>query len=146
MGNISSTDDTLIIGIVGGVVAFITIIIIAICICRLRWSNQMNEARMAAVASSIHEASMIRPASAYSGKMNHDLYVSSYNGSTLGRGNASIPATPVQMMPYMQPMHVMHAMGPAPPPPPPSQQLYGYYDGSPLPVYVGCPSDNKLDR
>lgn len=150
MGGISSTDDTLIIGIVGGVVAFIAIIVIAICICRLRWSSQMNEARMAAMAaSSIHEASMIRPASAYSGKINHDLYVSSYNGSTLGRGggNASLSATPVQMMPYVQPMHVMHAMGPSPPPPPSaSQQLYRYYDGSPLPVYVGCPPENKLDR
>ncbi|XP_032681328.1 protein artichoke [Odontomachus brunneus] len=143
MGNMSSTDDTLIIGIVGGVVAFIAIIVIVICICRLRWSSQMNEARMAAVASSIHEASMIRPASAYSGKINHDLYVGSYNGSTLGRGNGSVPATPVQMMPYVQPMHVMHTMGP---PPPPSQQIYGYYDNSPLPVYVGCPSESKLDR
>lgn len=139
MNNISSTDDTLIIGIVGGVVAFIAIIVIVICICRLRWSSQMNEARMAAVASSIHEASMIRPGSAYSGKINHDLYVGSYNGSTLGRGNGT--ATPVQMMPYVQPMHVMHAMGP-----PPSQQIYGYYDNSSLPVYVGCPSESKMDR
>ncbi|XP_014468508.1 PREDICTED: chaoptin [Dinoponera quadriceps] len=143
MSNMSSTDDTLIIGIVGGVVAFIAIIIIVICICRLRWSSQMNEVRMAAVASSIHEASMIRPASAYSGKINHELYMGSYNGSTLGRGNTSIPATPVQMMPYVQTMHVMHTMGS---PPPPSQQIYGYYDNPPLPIYVGCPSENKLDR
>lgn len=145
MGSISSTDDTLIIGIVGGVVAFIAIIVIAICICRLRWSSQMNEARMAAMAaaSSIHEASMIRPTSAYSGKINpHDLYVSSYNGSTLGRaGNGS--ATPVQMMPYVQPMHAMHPMSPPPPPPPSSQQIYGYYDTSPFSVYV---TENKLDR
>jgi len=144
MNNISSTDDTLIIGIVGGVVAFIAIIVIAICICRLRWSNQMTEARMAAMAaSSIHEASMIRPASAYSGKLNpHDVYMNSYNGSTLGRGgNGSMsPATPVQMMPYVQPMHAMHAMGL---PPPPSSQLYGYYDTSPFSVYV---TENKLDR
>jgi len=141
-----SSDDTLIIGIVGSVVAFIAIIVIAICICRLRWSSQMQEARMAAMAtSSIHEASMIRPASAYSGKINpHDLYVSSYNGSTLGRGgNGSLPpATPVQMLPYVQPMHVMHAMGP-PPPPSSSSQIYGYYDGTPLPVYV---AENKMDR
>ncbi|XP_071573008.1 uncharacterized protein [Temnothorax nylanderi] len=77
LSNISNTDDTLIIGIVGSVVAFIAIIIITICICRLRWSNQMQEARIAAMAaSSIHEASMIRPASAYSGKINpHDLYI-----------------------------------------------------------------------
>lgn len=147
MGNISSTDDTLIIGIVGGVVAFIVIIIIVICICRLRWSNQMNEARMAAVASSIHEASMIRPPSGYSGKINHDLYMGSYNGSTLGRGNgivgSSMPATPVQMMPYVQPMQLMHTMGP---PPPPSQQLYGYYDNTGLPMYVSCPSEKQLDR
>ncbi|KAI4502908.1 hypothetical protein M0802_001952 [Mischocyttarus mexicanus] len=123
VGNVSSTDDTLIIGIVGGVVAFIAIIVIVICICRLKWSTQMNEARMTAVASSIHEASMIRPASAYSGKINHDAYVGSYNGSTLGRGNgvhgSSVPTTPVQMMPYVQPVHVMHPFVPPP-------QVQGY--------------------
>nr|XP_050859212.1 protein artichoke isoform X1 [Vespula vulgaris] len=147
VGNVSSTDDTLIIGIVGGVVAFIAIIVIVICICRLKWSTQMNEARMTAVASSIHEASMIRPASAYSGKINHDVYVGSYNGSTLGRGNgvhgSSVPTTPVQMMPYVQPVHVMH---PFAPPPQVSQPLYGYYDNPPVPMYVTCPSENKFDR
>lgn len=144
MSNISSTDDTLIIGIVGSVVAFIAIIIITICICRLRWSNQMQEARIAAMtASSIHETSMIRPTSAYSGKINpQDLYVSSYNGSTLGRGgNNSIPSTaPMQMMPYMQSIQMVHAINP---PPPTSQQIYGYYDNPSLPVYV---TENKLDR
>ncbi|TGZ53903.1 Chaoptin [Temnothorax longispinosus] len=135
LSNISNTDDTLIIGIVGSVVAFIAIIIITICICRLRWSNQMQEARIAAMAaSSIHEASMIRPASAYSGKINpHDLYVSSYNGSTLERGGNTNPsATPVQMMPYVQPIHMMHAMSSLSPS---SQQIYGYYDNPSLPVY-----------
>lgn len=140
MSNSSSTDDTLIIGIVGSVVVFIAIIIIAICICRLRWSNQMQEARIAAVAaSSIHEASMIRPASAYSSKINsHDFYVS----STLERGgNNSIPsATPVQMMPYMQPIHMMHAISS---PPLSSQQICGYYDNPSLSVYV---TENKLNR
>lgn len=144
MSNISSTDDTMIIGIVGSVVAFIAIIIIIICICRLRWSNQMQEARIAAMAaSSIHEASMIRPASAYSGKMNpHDLYIGSYNGSTLGRGgnNSIPPATSVQMMSYVQPMHVMHTINTSPSS---SQQIYGYYDNSSLPMYV---TENKLDR
>lgn len=144
MSNISSTDDTLIIGIVGSVVAFIAIIIITICICRLRWSNQMQEARIAAItASSIHETSMIRPTSAYSGKINpHDLYVNSYNGSTLGRdGNNSIPSpAPMQMMPYVQPLHMVHAMNPSLPS---SQQIYGYYDNPPLPVYI---TENKLDR
>ncbi|XP_071645952.1 uncharacterized protein [Temnothorax longispinosus] len=143
LSNISNTDDTLIIGIVGSVVAFIAIIIITICICRLRWSNQMQEARIAAMAaSSIHEASMIRPASAYSGKINpHDLYVSSYNGSTLERGGNTNPsATPVQMMPYVQPIHMMHAMSSLSPS---SQQIYGYYDNPSLPVYV---TENKLDR
>ncbi|XP_020291799.1 protein artichoke-like isoform X2 [Pseudomyrmex gracilis] len=145
MSNISSTEDTLIIGIVGGVVAFIAIIVIAICICRLRWSSQMQEARLAAMtASSIHEASMIRPMSAYSGKINpHEaVYMGSYNGSTLGRGGNSIPpVTPVQIMPYVQPMHVMHAMGSSPPPS--VQQIYGYHENSPLPMYA---RDNKLDR
>lgn len=144
ISNISSTDDTMIIGIVGSVVAFIAIIIITICICRLRWSNQMQEARNAAMAaSSIHEASMIRPASAYSGKMNpHDLYIGSYNGSTLGHGgnNSIPPATSVQMMPYVQPMHVMHTINTTSPS---SQQIYGYYDNSSLPMYV---TENKLDR
>ena len=145
--NSAGTDDTLIIGIVGGVVAFIAIVIIIICICRLRWSNQMNEARMAAaMASSIHEASMIRPASvAYSGKMgNQELYVASYNGSTLGHGNGahaglSVPTTPVPMMPFVQPMHMVQG-------PVPHQPVYGYYDNSHLPMYVTCPSENKFDR
>jgi len=104
----------------------------------------MQEARIAAMAaSSIHEASMIRPASAYSGKINsHDLYINSYNGSTLGRGgnNSIPPATSVQMMPYVQPIHMMHAMNPSPPS---SQQIYGYYDNPSPPVYI---TENKLDR
>ncbi|XP_066598350.1 protein artichoke-like [Prorops nasuta] len=152
VGSISGTDDTLIIGIVGGVVAFIAIIVIVICICRLRWSNlQANEAQMAAVTSSIHDASMMRPASAYSGKINHDIYVGSYNGSTLDRGNAmmapSHPATPIQMMPYVHPMHLVHSLTPPPQgAPPPTQPIYGYFENSSLPVYVTCPSENKFDR
>ncbi|XP_012286845.1 chaoptin isoform X2 [Orussus abietinus] len=145
MGTSTGTDDTLIIGIVGGVVAFIAIVVIIICICRLRWSSQVNEARMAAMASSIHEAS-IRPGSTYSGKMNQELYMGSYNGSTLGNGNAlvgsNMPATPVQMLPFVPQMHMMPAMHP----PPPSQHMYGYYDSSPLPMYVTCPTENKFDR
>ena len=145
--NSAGTDDTLIIGIVGGVVAFIAIVIIIICICRLRWSSQMNEAHMAAaMASSIHEASMIRPASvAYSGKMpNQELYVGSYNGSTLGHGNGahpglSVPTTPVPIMNFVQPMQMVQGhMQPQP--------IYGYYDNPPLPMYVTCPSENKFDR
>ncbi|XP_076174850.1 uncharacterized protein LOC143150461 [Ptiloglossa arizonensis] len=159
VGSTSGTDDTLIIGIVGGVVALTAIIVIVICICRLRWSSRAEEARMAAVASSIREASMIRPASTYSGKINHDLYVGSYNGSTLDRGNGavapSIPTPPVQIMPFVQPMHLMHTLlTPTPmhqPQPQPqsqlqSQQFYGYCDGSSLPVYVACSTDTKCDR
>ncbi|XP_054003732.1 protein artichoke [Hylaeus anthracinus] len=156
VGTASGTDDTLIIGIVGGVVALTAIIVIVICICRLRWSSRAEEARMTAVASSIREASMIRPPSAYSGKINHDLYVGSYNGSTLDRGNGaqSIPTPPVQIMPFVQPMHLMHTLLT------PtqmqsqaqqqsqlqSQQFYGYCDGSSLPVYVACSTDTKCDR
>ncbi|XP_076239113.1 uncharacterized protein LOC143182166 [Calliopsis andreniformis] len=161
IGNGSGTDDTLIIGIVGGVVALIAIIVIVICICRLRWSGRIDQARMpATTAASIHEASIIRPASAYSGKMNHDLYVGSYNGSTLDRGNApinsSIPTTPVQMMPLVQPMHLMHTLLTPTPlhqlqsqlqsqlqPHSQSQQIYGYCDSSSLPMYVACSTDNK---
>lgn len=149
LGSPTSTDDTLIIGIVGGVVAFIAIVIIVVCICRLRWSNQESEARMAAIASSIHEASMIRPGSAYSGKMNQDLYIS-YNGSTLGHGNgmipSTVPASPIPMMPpYVQQMHIVpahnvHHTNSATP-----QPIYGYYDNS-LPMYMTCTSDSKFDR
>lgn len=145
--NSAGTDDTLIISIVGGVVAFIAIVIIIICICRLRWSSQMNDAHMAAaMASSIHEASMIRPGSvAYSGKMgNQELYVGSYNGSTLGHGNGthpglSVPTTPVPMLPFVQPMQMVQS-------PVPPQPIYGYYDNQPLSMYVTCPSENKFDR
>lgn len=156
IGNGSSgTDDTLIIGIVGGVVALIAIIIIVVCICRLRWSARIDETRMAATAAaSIREASIIRPASAYSGKMNHDLYVGSYNGSTPDRGNGpvvpSIPTTPVQMMPLAQPMHLMHTLLTPTPLHPhsqsQSQQIYGYCDGTSLPMYVACSTDTKCDR
>ena len=98
----------------------------------------------AAMASSIHEASMIRPASAYSGKLNQDLYVSTYNGSTLGHNAAnSLSATPVQMMPFVQTMPMVHPMHQSSTTP---QPIYGYYDNSPVPIYVTCPSENKFDR
>lgn len=140
----SMTDDTLIIGIIGGVVAFITIIIIIICICRLRWGSDVNDARMAAMASSIHDPSMVRPGSVYSGKINHDAYVGSYPSSTLGHGNGGNGHnTPVQMMPYVQPMHVVHPVhgtGPSP------QPIYGYYgDNGPVPMYM-CATDDKFNR
>ncbi|XP_076297581.1 uncharacterized protein LOC143217323 [Lasioglossum baleicum] len=161
VGNGSGTDDTLIIGIVGGVVALIAIIVIVVCICRLRWSSRMDEARMA--AASIQDASMLRPGSAYSGKINHDLYVGSYNGSTLDRGNGVLPlhpsiqTPPIQMMPFVQPMHLMHTLltpgaqqqqQPQTMAQPQSQQFYGYCDsgGAALPLYVACPTDTKCDR
>uniref|UniRef100_A0A0C9RAE7 Chp_0 protein n=1 Tax=Fopius arisanus TaxID=64838 RepID=A0A0C9RAE7_9HYME len=137
----SSTDDTLIIGIVGGVVAFIAIVVIIICICRMRWSGQTNDARMAAMASSIHDANTVmRPGSVYSGKMNHEGFVGSYNGSTLGQGNGSV--TPVHMMPFVQPMHVVHSMHGTPP-----QPIYGYYggDSAPVSMYM-CAPDDKFAR
>ncbi|KAL6268344.1 hypothetical protein P5V15_001475 [Pogonomyrmex californicus] len=89
--------------------------------------------------SSIHEASIIRPASAYSGKINpHDLYITSSNGSTLGHGgNNSIPPAFIQMMPYVQPIH--SGINPSLPS---SQQLYEYYDNSSLPIVM----ENKLDK
>ncbi|XP_012138324.1 uncharacterized protein LOC100882867 isoform X1 [Megachile rotundata] len=159
--NASGTDDTLIIGIVGGVVAFIALIVLVICVCRVRWSGRIEQARLAALAtSSIPDASMIRPASTYSGKINHDIYVGSYNGSTLDRGNGTIvPATPapVQMMPYLQPpIHLVHTLLPAsqshshPQPQSQSQlqaqQFYGYCDTPSLPMYIACPTDTKCDR
>ncbi|XP_033327169.2 uncharacterized protein LOC117220870 [Megalopta genalis] len=174
VGNGSGTDDTLIIGIVVGVVALIAIIVIVVCICRLRWSSRMDEARM--TAASIQDASMIRPCSVYSGKINHDLYVGSYNGSTLDRGNGvpplppSISTPPIQMMPFVQPMHLMHTLlTPTPQsqsqsqlqlqsqtqpqtqpqsglPQSRSQQFYGYCDGAALPLYVACPTDANCDR
>ncbi|XP_076655058.1 uncharacterized protein LOC143360254 [Halictus rubicundus] len=162
VGNGSGTDDTLIIGIVGGVVALIAIIVIVVCICRLRWSSRMDEARM--TAASIQDASMLRPGSAYSGKINHDLYVGSYNGSTLDRGNGvpplhpSISTPPIQMMPFVQPMHLMHTLltpgaqqqqQPQSVAQPQSQQFYGYCDGgggAALPLYIACPTDTKCDR
>lgn len=137
----STTDDTLIIAIVGGVVAFIAIVIIIICICRMRWSAQASDTRMAAMASSIHDATVIRPGSVYSGKMNHEAFVNAYNGSILGHGgNGS--ATPVQMMPFVQPMHVVHQMHGTPP-----QPIYGYYGGdtAPVPMYM-CAPDDKFTR
>lgn len=142
----SSTDDTLIIGIVGGVVAFIAIVIIIICICRLKWSNQVNEQRMATMASSIHDASVLRPGSVYSGKINHEAYVGSYNGSTLGHhgnnGHTGGLNTPVQMMPYMQPMHVVHPVHGTSP-----QAIYGYYgENPPVPMYMCAPPDDKFNR
>ena len=143
----TGTDDVMIIGIVAGIVAFtIIVIVIVICICKL--SNHSNETRMAAMASSIHEASVIRPGSAYSVKMNHEAYVGSFNGSTLGHGNmheASMPNTPVQMMPYVQPMHMIHQVHPSQAG---NQPMYGYYDNSnqPLPMYMTCAPDKKFDR
>ncbi|XP_046492704.1 chaoptin isoform X1 [Neodiprion pinetum] len=147
--NTTTTDDTLVIGIVGGVFAIVAIVVILICICRLRWSNQVNEARMAAMASSIHEASVIRPGSTYSGKANQDLYMGSYNGSVLGHGNnmsgisGSPVHTPLPMMPMVQPMHMMQPMHR-----PMSQPIYGYYENPNLPVYMTYSSDreNKFDR
>ncbi|XP_029034118.2 protein artichoke [Osmia bicornis bicornis] len=158
--NASGTDDTLIIGIVGGVVAFIAFIVLVICVCRFKWSGRIEQARLAALAtSSIPDVSMIRgAASTYSGKINHDIYVGSYNGSTLDRGNGPIvppvPTTPVQMMPYVQPpIHLVHTLLP---PTPQShshsqsqlqaQQFYGYCDAPSLPMYIACPTDTKCDR
>lgn len=143
----ATTDDTLVIGIVGGVFAVIAIVVILICICRLRWSNHVNEARMAAMASSIHEASVIRPGSTYSGKANQDIYMGSYNGSVLGHGNnmsgisGSPVHTPLPMMPIVQPMHMMQTMHR-----PMTQPIYGYYDNPNLPVYMTYSSENKFDR
>lgn len=149
MSNTSSTDDTFIISIIGGVVAFIAIIISVICICRLRWSNQIQEERMTTIGASIipeesmiPETSIIRPTSAYSNKINHhDLYIGMYNNSTLERsGNSSmLLTTPVQMMSYTQPIHMMHAMNP----PASSLSTQQIYDNPPLPIYV---MENKIDR
>ncbi|KOC68948.1 Chaoptin [Habropoda laboriosa] len=164
--NISGTDDTLIIGIVAGVVAFIALIVIVICVCRFRWSGRVDETRRfaaAIAASTIPDASVIRPASAYSGKINHDAYLGSYNGgSTLDRGNTAMPATsmpttPVQIMPFLQPpIHLMHTLVPPVSAHPHShsqsqaqlQQFYGYCEGSSLPIYVTCSTtqDTKCDR
>lgn len=139
MGN--STDDTLIIGIFGGVVAFIAIVVMVVCICRLRWAGR--DAQMAAIASSIREPSM-----SYSGKMNQEMYMSTpYNGTmTLqSSGNGQTGGAPMPMvMSFMQPVQMMH---PASIPPSNSPQpIYGYYDTPPLPVYVPCPSENKFER
>ncbi|XP_070166621.1 protein artichoke isoform X1 [Polyergus mexicanus] len=152
MGNISNTDDTLIISIIGGVVAFIAIIVITICICRLRWNSQMQETRITTMGTSaipeesmIPESSIIRPTSAYSGKVNHhDLYIGSYNSSTLERGsNGSVLlTTPVQMIPYTQSIHMMHTMNPSSPSLS-TQQVYEYYDNSPLPIYI---TESKIDK
>ncbi|XP_072745810.1 uncharacterized protein [Anoplolepis gracilipes] len=151
MSNISNTDDTLIISIIGSIVAFIMIIIIAICICRLRWNSQMQETRMTMGTSIIPEESMIpdtsiiRPTSTYSGKLNHhDLYIGSYNSSTLERGSngSMLLTTPVQMMPYTQSIHMMHTMNPSSPSLSP-QQIYEYYDNPSLPIYV---TESKIDR
>ncbi|XP_029175127.1 protein artichoke [Nylanderia fulva] len=149
MSNTSSTDDTLIISIIGGVVAFIAVIISVICICRLRWSSQMQEARMTTIGTSIipeesmiPETSIIRPTSAYSNKINHhDLYIGLYNNSTLERsGNSSmLLTTPVQMMPFAQPIHMMHAMNPSSS----SLSTQQIYDNPPLPIYV---IENKIER
>lgn len=90
MNGNSSTDDTLIIGIAGGVVALIVMVIIIMCICRLRWGSQASDAHMAAIASSIREPSMIRPPSTYSGKMNQELYMGSpYNGTMTLQSHAN---------------------------------------------------------
>ncbi|KAF7991264.1 hypothetical protein HCN44_002826 [Aphidius gifuensis] len=134
----SMTDDTLIIGIVGGVVAFIAIIIIVICICRLKWSTDINDTHMAAIAASgMHDPSMIRSASIYSGKIPHDVYGGSYPSSTLGHANQQNGHNiPVQMMPYIQPMHVLHST--------PPQQIY-YGENGPVPMYM-CTQDDKFNR
>ncbi|OXU20991.1 hypothetical protein TSAR_016495 [Trichomalopsis sarcophagae] len=138
IGALSGTDDTLIIGIVGGVVAFIAIVVIIICICRLRWSNQVNEACMQnAIASSIHE-SMLRPASSYGGKLNQDIYMNTYNRSTLGHNSSGAPM-PVPMLPIVQQLPIIST-------PPGMQPIYGYYDSSPVPMYVQTPTDNKYDK
>lgn len=158
-GSSAGTDDTLIIGIVAGVVAFIALIVTIICVCRFRWSSdRIDQTRLAVAAatSSIPDASMVRPASAYSGKINHELYLGSYNESTLDRGNttmaSSIPTIPHQIMPLVQPpMHLMHTLLTPTQTQSQSQsqlqtqQFYGYCDGS-LPVYIACSTDTKCDR
>ncbi|XP_012268471.2 chaoptin isoform X2 [Athalia rosae] len=143
----TTTDDTLVIGIVGGVFAFIAIVVIIICICRLRWSNHVNGARMAAMASSIHEASVVRPGSTYSGKANQEIYMGSYNGSMLGHGNnmsaisGSPIHTPLPMMPFVQPMRIIQPMHrPIP------QPVYGYYENPNVPIYMTYASEDKFDR
>lgn len=102
----------------------------------------MNEACMQnAIASSIHE-SMLRPASSYGGKLNQDIYVNSYNRSTLGHNNGGgqvIPATAMTMLPIMQQYSMMSTS-------PGMQPIYGYYDGSPVPMYMQNPTDNKYEK
>ncbi|XP_057338990.1 protein artichoke-like [Microplitis mediator] len=140
----TTTDDTLIIAIVGAVVVIILITLIIICMCWLKCCRPVNDARMTTMASSIHDASVLRPGSVYSGKINHEAYVgSTYNGSTLGHGNGHTgPNTPVQILPYVQPMHVMHPVHASTP----QQPIYGYYgENPPLPLYV-CASDDKFNR
>ena len=143
MGIPNTTDDTLIIMIVGGVVTVIAIIVIIICIFRLRSSNQHEENVHAAMASNLHEASMLRPPSTYSGKINQDHYMNTFNGSTLGHTNntailpaASLSPTSMQMLPFVQALPMIHSAT--------SQQIYGYYENS-VPMYV-TNTDSKLDR
>ncbi|OAD57105.1 Chaoptin, partial [Eufriesea mexicana] len=155
VGSSASTDDTLIIGIVGGVVAFIAVIVIVICVCRFKWfSDRIDQTRLAVATgtSSIPDTSMIRPASAYSGKISHEFYLGSYNESTLDRRNTaiapSIPTTSPPIMPLVQPpMHLMHTLLTPMPTQTQSQlqtqQFYGYCDGTSLPIYIACSTDIK---
>ncbi|KMQ85231.1 slit 1-like protein [Lasius niger] len=93
--------------------------------------------------SMMPETSIIRPTSAYSSKINHhDLYIGLYNNnSTLERGGngSMLLTTPVQMMPYTQSIHMMHAMNPSSS----SLSTQQIYDNPPLPIYV---MENKIDR
>lgn len=112
----------------------------------------MQETRMTTIGASIipeesmiPETSIMRPTNSYSGKINHhDLYVGSYNSSTLERGsNGSVLlTTPVQMMPYTQSIHMMHTINPSSPSLS-TQQIYEYYDNPPFPMYV---TESKIDK
>ncbi|CAD6228677.1 GSCOCG00006494001-RA-CDS [Cotesia congregata] len=144
----SMTSDDTLIYVIAGVVIFIVLIvaIIIFSMCWAKCSRQGGDPRMTTMASSIHDASVLRPGSVYSGKINHEAYVgSTYNGSTLGHGNTlghTGHNTPVQILPYVQPMHVMHPVHASTP----QQPIYGYYGENPhLPLYV-CASDDKFNR
>ncbi|XP_014211526.1 insulin-like growth factor-binding protein complex acid labile subunit [Copidosoma floridanum] len=143
-GIAGSADDFLIIGIILAVVLLVLIVAATICVYRIRRNSHV---RAAAMASSMHDASMLRPASSNfgGGKLNHQdcVYVNSYNGSTLMRHHTSgsnatnaTSASPVQMLPLVQPLPIIHST-------PNSQSMYGYYDNV-TPFYV-ISTDNKWD-
>ncbi|KAJ8675167.1 hypothetical protein QAD02_010953 [Eretmocerus hayati] len=135
VGQAMFADDTLVIGIVCGVIAFLAILIICVCICRLRWSD---DAAMAAA----YDASMLRPGSAHSGKLaGHEIYVNPYAGSSLAGGagqhsNGGTLMSGAHMLPLVQPLPLAV--------PPPS--MYGYYDGSPQSIYMTNTNDSKAER